>query len=240
MRLAVLSDMHSNAVAFEAVVADLRRQTPDAVVCLGDVVMRGPQPKECVDLLRSLGPLVTVRGNYDDRISRWFPEPGWQPRNAKDERLLRDVAFTRAALTEADRAWFDTLPVAFADFGVEMYHAGPLSLGYETWPWAPVEELQRMRRDQSSRMVLFGHMHHAFVRQAGGFTIVNVGSVGLPFDRDPRASYAILDLGPQDTAVQLRRVTYDVEAAVAVAARVGMPDLEFFTYAVRHGAYPYE
>lgn len=242
MRLAAISDMHGNAVAFEAVINDLWGQAPDAVVCLGDVVMRGPQPKECVDMLRSLNPLVTVRGNFDNRFTRW-PEPNWCPKTYKDELLLRDFEYTCARLPDDDQTWLGSLPVGFATdiegLGVELYHAAPGSLVQYTWPWAPVEELCALRSDSRSGLVLFGHMHHPFVRSAKGFTVVNPGSVGLCFDGDNRASYAIIDIAGHDLAIQIRRVAYDVEAAIQVARNRSMPDVEVFAHAVRHAAYPY-
>jgi predicted phosphodiesterase len=242
VRLAAISDMHGNAVAFEAVINDLRRQRPDAIVCLGDVVMRGPQPKECVDMLRALNPLVTVRGNFDHRFTRW-PGPTWSPKTYKDELLLRDFEYTSARLDHTDQVWLGTLPVDFSSqiggLGVELYHAAPGSLVQYTWPWAPAEDLGKLRVNETSNLVLFGHMHHAFVRSAMGFTVVNTGSVGLSFDGDNRASYAIIDIDGHDTAIQLRRVAYDVEAAIQVARSHAMPDVDVFAYALRHADYPY-
>lgn len=242
MRLAAISDIHGNAVAFQAVVDDLRRQSPDVVVCLGDIVMRGPQPKECVDMLRSLNPLVTVRGNFDDRFTRW-PSPDWTPATYKDELLLRDFEFTCATLPETDQAWLGNLPLGFSmsmdGLDIELYHAAPGSLVQYTWPWAPLEDLSKMRVNSSTKLVLFGHMHQPFVRSAQGFTIVNAGSTGLSFDGDNRASYAIIDVTKTDLAIQVRRVSYDVEAAIQVARGRCMPDIEVFEHALRHAAYPY-
>lgn len=242
MRLAAISDIHGNAVAFEAVINDLRRQSPDAILCLGDIVMRGPQPKECVDMLRALNPLVTVRGNFDHRFTRW-PGPTWSPKTYKDELMLRDFEFTCAELPQTDQLWLSNLPVEFSTQiegqGIELYHAAPGSLGQYTWPWAPVEELGKLRQGERSALVLFGHMHHAFVRSAKGFTVVNTGSVGLPFDGDPRPSYVIIDMDRTDMAVQIRRVAYDREAAIQIARSRSMPDIEVFEYALRHADYPY-
>lgn len=242
MRLVGISDMHGNAVAFEAVINDLRRQCPDAIVCLGDIVMRGPQPRECVEMLRSLNPLVTVRGNFDNRFTRW-PEPTWSPKTYKEELLLRDFEYTCARLPHTDQVWLGNLPVGFSTLigglGIELYHAAPGSLVQYTWPWAPVEDLCKLRSNETSKLVLFGHMHHAFVRSAMGFTVVNTGSVGLPFDGDNRASYVIIDFDGDDMAIQIRRVSYDVEAAIQIARRNAMPDVEVFEYALRHAEYPY-
>lgn len=242
MRIAAISDMHGNGVAFEAVIADLRRQSPDAIVCLGDVVMRGPQPAECVAMLRSLNPLVTVRGNFDTLFTRW-PDPDWRAKTYKEELALRDFEFTAPRLSEADRAWLGNLPLEFVTeiegVQLEMYHAGPGTLGRYTWPWASNDELDSLRADKGTSLVLFGHMHHPFVRSADAFTVVNTGSVGLSFDGDRRASYAIIDIEGGDLSIQIRRVTYDVERAIQVGRETGMPDLDHFAYAVRKAAFPY-
>lgn len=242
MRLAAISDMHGNAVAFEAVIADLRRQSPDAIVCLGDVVMRGPQPGECVDMLRSLNPLVTVRGNFDHRMTR-PPAPDWRPTSYKEELYIADYQYTCARLPEAEQEWLGHLPVAYAGshggVQLELHHAGPGSLGRYTWPWAPNEELLTLRADEATQLVLFGHMHHPFVRSMPGCTVVNAGSVGLSFDGDNRAAYVLIDLVGSDMAVQVRRVSYDTEAAIAAARQAGMPNVDVFAYAVRQAAYPY-
>lgn len=242
MRIAAISDIHGNAVAFEAVLEDLRRQSPDVIVCLGDVVMRGPQPRECVDLLRSLNPLVTVRGNFDHLFTRW-PKPDWQPTTYKEELAVRGLAYDSVHLSKADQAWLSDLPMEYsmsiADVHIELYHAGPNSLTRYTWPWAPVEELETLRKEPSTNLVLFGHMHHPFVRQATGFTVVNTGSIGLSFDGDNRASYAIIDIERQTLATQVRRVAYDVEAVIQVAHARSMPDVDLFEHAVRHAEFPY-
>jgi putative phosphoesterase len=235
--------MHANAVAFGAVIADLHRQAPDAVVCLGDIVMRGPQPKECVDMLRALNPLAVVRGNFDHRFTRW-PPPGWAPKTHKEELRLRDFTYTSARLPEADQVWLANLPVdaclTIEGHGIELYHAAPGSLHQYIWPWAPIEELQQMRTHAQTDLVLFGHMHNPFIRSAKGFTVVNVGSVGLPFDGDNRAGYVIIDLDKTDTAIQIRRVAYDIEAAIQIAHACGMPDIDLFEHALHHADYPYE
>lgn len=242
MRIAAISDMHGNAVAFEAVIKDLRQQAPDAILCLGDIVMRGPQPNECLQMLRSLNPLVTVRGNYEHPFTR-YPAPGYQPSSYKQEIVHRSFMYTNPLLSEADKEWLANLPITeslqLAGKRIDLFHASPWSMGEITWPWAPLEELTKLCIDPAADLVLFGHVHHAFIRQAGSRLVVNAGSVGLPFDGNPRASYAIIDIERDDIAAQIRRVAYDLEAAIQVARDCAMPDAELFAYGLRHATYPY-
>lgn len=242
MRLAVLSDTHGNAIAFEAVIQDLNSQSPDAIVFLGDIVMRGPQPSECIHMVRSLEPLAVIRGNYDDMFTR-FPAPGRVPSNDKEELVLRAYEYDCKRIAHDDQEWLANLPVerawTFEDVPTEMYHAGPDSLVNVVYPWASLDEMDILNRSEHTRLVLFGHVHHAYARQGKGRLIVNCGIVGLPFDGDNRASYAIVDFNKRDIAVQLRRVAYDIEKALATAKALKMPDVEAYEYALRLARYPY-
>ncbi|HEY3366590.1 MAG TPA: metallophosphoesterase family protein [Symbiobacteriaceae bacterium] len=243
MRIAAFSDTHANAVALEAVIADLRTQAPDAVVCLGDITMRGPQPGECVDLVRSLSPSATVRGNYDHLFTR-MSRANWQIKSYKHELALRAYEYECERLSAADQSWLGNLPTAhravWQAVPVELFHAAPDSLSETIWPWASLDDLGRLRSNDATRLVLFGHVHHAFVRQAHGFVVVNVGSVGAPFDGDNRASYAVVDISRGGIAVQLRRVAYDVERVIQVARERSMPDVDALEYGLRHASYPYD
>ena len=236
--------MHGNAVAFEAVIADLKRQSPDAIVCLGDIALRGPQPQECVEMLRSLNPLVTVRGNYDDQFTRWPHQYSfYDPTEFKHQLVDRTVAYGEAWLKPADQEWLANLPVihtmTIEGVQVELFHASPRSLVEINLPWVSLDDLCKLRADEKTRLVVYGHIHHAFARQARGVQVVNPGSAGLAFDYDNRASYAIIDLEAGSMAVQLRRVAYDVEAVIEIARQRAMPDLEAFSFGVRHARYPY-
>jgi putative phosphoesterase len=243
MRIATISDMHGNAVAFEAVVEDLKKQSPDAIIFLGDAVIRGPQPAECVDLLRLLNPLVAVRGNYDHLFTR-FPKQDWTPQDARQKMVLEAFEYDLKYLPQNDQHWLGNLAMEDSldidGTKIECYHASPDSLVEVTYPWAPLEELDKLHRDEKTNLVLFGHVHHAFVRQGNGRLVVNSGSIGTPFDGDNRSSYALIDFENNDIAVQLRRVSYDIEKAIKIAKERTMPKVELFEYALRYARYPYD
>ncbi|WP_185805402.1 metallophosphoesterase family protein [Bacillus canaveralius] len=107
------------------------------------------------------------------------------------------------------------------------------------YPWASLEELDKLHTNEKTNLVLFGHVHHAFTRQANGRTIVNAGSAGFSFAGDNRASYAIIDIDQTNLAVQLRRVSYDIEKVIKIAKKRSMPDIDALEYGLRHAIYPY-
>lgn len=110
---------------------------------------------------------------------------------------MRAYEYDCKRIAHDDQEWLANLPVerawTFEDVPTEMYHAGPDSLVNVVYPWASLDEMDILNRSEHTRLVLFGHVHHAYARQGKGRLIVNCGSVGLPFDGDNRASYAIVD-----------------------------------------------
>jgi len=243
LRIAIISDIHGNAVAFEAVLKDMKLQSPDAVVFLGDLTMRGPQPAECVDMLRSIEPLAMVRGNYDHMFTRFPWSDDWKPNHFKDQLQWRAFEYDMSKLTGEQAAWIGHLPteerLSIEGNHFELYHAAPDSLVKITYPWASVEDLESLRRHEDTDVILYGHIHHSYCRHANGRLVVNCGSVGLPFDGDNRASYAILDIEGPNIGTQLRKISYDTDLAIQTARANNMPDAKLFEYAVRHANYPY-
>lgn len=237
MRLAAISDIHGNLPALEAVAADLRRQAPDAVVCLGDISLRGPRPAECVDLLRSLSPLSVVRGNHDHCL----PDEDFVPRSFKEEMDWHHVRWHNRRVPSAIFDWLTNLPVndtlTLEGVRVDLFHAAPGSLTEVVYPWAPDENLSKLYLDESAGLVLYGHIHRGFVRHAGGRIVANPGSVGMPFDADTRAAYAIIDIEAGNIGVQLRRITYDVAQAIELARE--MPVSEALIDSLRTGTFTY-
>lgn len=242
VRIAALSDTHGNAVAFEAILADLNRQSPDALVFLGDIIMRGPQPKECLEMVRALNCQAVVAGNYDNLHTR-FPKPGWTPHNRKEESILRAFDYNMARLTDEDRAWLAGLPLHLAlnwdGVQAEICHATPSSRADNIWPWASLEELDRLRTDPKTALTVFGHMHHSFTRMATAHQILCPGSIGAPCDGDNRASYAVIDIEPSVFSIQIRRVAYAVERTLAIARERQMPDIDALEYWLTTAQYPY-
>ncbi|CQH62390.1 MJ0936 family phosphodiesterase [Halobacterium hubeiense] len=209
MKVAVVSDVHSNLVALEAVLDDL--PDVDAVVCAGDVVGYNPWPAECVDALRERD-VPTVMGNHDRMVAtdRNFGGNGMAQagvRHAKRE--LNDVQLDWVQRLPRERTLFDGR--------VKVVHDHPEVQDRYTYPDAFGPHLIG---DEDALILGHTHVQHHEVYDEG--IVLNPGSVGQPRDRDPRAAYAVLDV--ETPSVEERRVEYDVDRVAEAVRDAGLPD----------------
>jgi putative phosphoesterase len=200
-RVAVLSDVHGNALALEAVLTELARYEPDLVVFGGDLTW-GPQPRETYELVRALPVARFVRGNSDRAV------------------LERDEATDRARWMQEQHAdelrefveRFEEQVVVKVDGlgSVRFCHGSPRSDEECVTPETPAERVGEFMDGVAERVLVTAHVHIQFDREVAGVRSVNPGSVGLPYEGQPGAYWALL--GPD---VELRRTEYDVERAAA-------------------------
>lgn len=239
-RLAIISDIHGNLPALEQVLRDIERARADAVLCLGDVVGYGPEPAECLELVRRTCRVV-IRGNHEDALAADFDLSDWNPV------ARRGIGYAREVLGPELLSYATTLPRTFAVpgliFGVhDSPIEGPLSQSYLRDAGAAARAFAGV----AEPVCLVGHTHVAACFVTRGFdddapvapsavrafqpgtasrpgsstlelsrdcrAIVNPGAVGQPRDGDPRASYAILDA--TSLTVEYRRVAYDISEAM--------------------------
>ena len=220
MRIAIVSDVHANLTALEAVVADLEQQRPDLVVQGGDLISGGSRPAEVIDRVRDLN-WPGVYGNTDEMV--WAPDrletalqaPAFE--RMREALLTEIIPATRAAIGEARLAWLQALPLEYRAADLAVVHASPGDVWRSPAANATDGELDQAYRHLGCDRAVFGHIHQSFVRRLPALTVVNAGSVSLSYDGDPRAAYAIVE----DDTVVIRRVEYDVEEEIAclVAAR---------------------
>jgi putative phosphoesterase len=206
MRVAVLSDVHGNLRALEAVTEDLRRQAPDLVVHAGDLALNGPRPAEVVDRIRELD-WPGACGNADELL--WAGLDPVPPAERDHVEALRQATLR---LLGPDRVrWLQRLPRLWRQGELVVMHASPTTV--EEAP--PVEATDRQLVDTygglEARLVVYAHLHRPFVRRIGPLTVANTGSVGWPVDGNWRPSYLLID----DGEVSVRRVAYDLEAQIA-------------------------
>jgi predicted phosphodiesterase len=228
MRIAVVSDIHGNLTALEAVVADLRKASPDLVLHGGDLADSGSSPVDVVDRIRGLG-WLGVMGNTDEMLVQ--PEAlGEFAAQSKAPAALwaavREIAeATRVRLGEKRLAWLRTLPAVRIepelDPGFALTHASPTSCWRPPAADASDEELEATYGSLRAPVVVYGHTHLPSVRNLSGTLrmLINSGSAGLPFDGDPRASYLQLDGG----AATIRRVEYNLETELKLLEWCGLP-----------------
>ncbi len=224
MRLAIVSDVHGNLVALEAVIADLERRGVDRVVHGGDLALTGCQGAEVIDRVRELG-WPGIVGNTDELL--WRPEvrerqleraPGLAPLLAM---LFEQYApATAQSLGDERIAWLRALPAEHREDDVALVHASPGDLWRAPAPDAPDDDLSQTYAPLAARVTVYGHIHRPYIRTVDGLTVANSGSVGSPFDGDPRASYLVIT----DGVTELIRVEYDVEREAATLLASGYPD----------------
>ena len=226
MRIAIVSDIHDNLTAFEAVLADLDETSPDLVLHGGDLVSGGSSPAEVVDRIRDLR-WLGVFGNSDEAISRpetleEFARQSPAPRSLWD--AVREMtAFTREALGEERIAWLGALPPVVIHPPVALVHASPTSAWRSPLANASDAELESTYLPLGQAIAVYGHIHQSFVRDLPGFTVINTGSVSQSFDGDPQASYLLIDNGRPD----VRRVEYDIEREINAITASGLPHADW-------------
>lgn len=221
MRLAVVSDIHGNLMALDAIVTDLDSQGVDEVWCGGDIGWAGPWASECITRVRGYG-WKTVRGNADVWITG---DPQTIEDPAERERFERTAE--AHAISPDDAKWLLGLPLGVTGPGsLLLVHGTPESPFTAPQPDAPASEFAPYE-DQAA-LVIYGHVHKAFVRRLGDGTLVaNPGSVGLPMDGET-ASYLIVDATGPEIILRHRRVGFDRRAGIAQAKTMGGPVGELF------------
>jgi predicted phosphodiesterase len=227
-RIAALSDVHGNAVALEAVLADIAREKPDVLMVAGDLVLNGPEPALVIDVLRDLaddGALI-IGGNTDIAVADFdyaaaFP---WMTDGVPDA-IVDAAEWAHDAIGDDRLDWLRRLPAERRwrtddDTLVMVCHASPGSqtAGFDQH-LDPSVTIERVARTDA-RVIVCGHTHQPEVRDLGWKVIVNDGSAGYVFDGDPTASWALIDIADGEVSAQIRRTTFDTLAvANAISAR---------------------
>ncbi len=237
MKIAIISDIHGNNVALEAVLAALAQESPDQIVCLGDVVVTGPQPREALARVRELGCPV-VMGNTDE----WVLSPTLHTIRSEADQILYDVELWGAQqMTDADRAFIRTFqPTIALDLGhgrsLLCFHGSPRFNKEVINATTSEGELAEKLGDHQAAIFAGGHTHAPLLRRFGSSFILNPGSVGMPFYRgsDGRfinlahAEYALVEVGNGRFDITLRRVPYSLDDLRTAVNQSGMPHQKAF------------
>lgn len=232
MKIAVISDIHGNRQALEAVLNDIAPRDCVKVLCCGDLVGYGGEPNACIEMIRSRN-IPCVRGNHDDLMVH-------SERMGKLRAEIRaSVRWTRNQLSSAAKEWLGNLPFQHEYAGIQILHASHVF--HPPWPY--IVNLRSASANflfQKAKLAFHGHTHvPVLCMHSRGSTpkvihfqnlilpphskcLLNVGSVGQPRDRDPRASYVIFDSKTRE--VSLQKVSYDIEAAADAIRQAGLPE----------------
>ena len=211
MRVAALADVHGNAPALEAVLAEVANQRVDLIVFCGDLTW-GPLPSETLALVRALdGPVRFVRGNADRSVGVLADGRGpWMTTQHDPEQTAFVNGFEPHVVVDLDGLG----PARFV-------HGSPRSDEECVTPETPAERVAEFMAGVPERVVVTAHVHVSYDRRVGDVRLVGPGSVGRPYEGEPGARWALL--GPD---VELRRTEYDYEATAALYRVSGIPDAE--------------
>lgn len=239
MRIAILSDIHGNAVALRAVLTSLKQSSPDQVVCLGDAIQGGPQPAQTVALLTELDCPV-VMGNAD----AWLLSGEESGREAiSPQRKVKLDAVREWSLTQLSKedcafiaAFKPTISIEIpAGRNLLCFHGSPTSFDDLIFPHTPEEEFQGYLGAYAEHILTGGHTHLQQIRRIGQSFFFNPGSVGLTYSHqqsedkfrtDPWAEYALLRVEGEGVGLEFRRVPFDVEELIAAYRQSGRPYAE--------------
>ncbi len=219
MRIVVISDIHSNLDALNAVITKLPDY--DELYCLGDLVGYGPQPNEVVERLQQLQPNAVLMGNHDCAVVTGDTE-GFSPHAAEA------VEWTKRHIKQKNRDYLATLKsqarLAIGGTSVAIFHGSPRNpLSEYIFPGITTTIARELVHQTDAKIVLLGHTHmpmlYSFEREMLG----NPGSIGQPRDGDPRASFAVLTIADGKFFFDIERVDYDVDPVADKIVRAGLP-----------------
>lgn len=241
-KIAIISDIHGNKPALEAVFKDIELNGADKIICLGDIVGKGANFSDVIDMCREKCDTV-ITGNWDRFLSDPLSKHGQWYR----ERIPKDRLEYLAGLPE-------TISFYLSGKYVRLFHAHPHDLFSRVQNFSPVEdklgmfEIPKLKRavddeERESDIVGYGDVHEAYVKYLKGTKILfNVGSVGTPYDNTPMPSYVILEgnYGGREVSnfsISFHRVEYDRELAIKQAIEVDLPKIDVYIQETRTGTY---
>jgi putative phosphoesterase len=225
--VAVVTDIHGNLPALEAVLARIEELGIERVYCGGDLVGYGPHPNEVCALIEDRE-IPTIYGNYDYAIGRDLEDCGCAYPTQRERDLgQRSVDWTLAHTDQRSKDFMRGLPFDLhfdvGETAVHLVHGSPRKVNEYLFEEKPASLYERLAGAEQSDVLVFGHTHKPWVREYGDVLFVNCGSVGKPKDGDPRAAFALLQATGPSVGVGIERVEYDAEAVAREVAAAGLP-----------------
>lgn len=227
MKLAVISDIHSNLYGLEAVLKDIGEKGVTDILCTGDLVGYGPRPDEVIDLIRKLN-IPTVMGNYDDAIGNLRLMCGC---DYKDERSLqlaeKSLLWTKDNTSETNKQWLRELPkeirIIFSGMEILFVHGSPRALNEYLYEDTPENYIKDLLDEVGADILVCGHTHLPYIKKTSAGYIVNTGSAGKPKHGNPNVTYVVLEVVGGELIGQIVEVPYNYEDAAKEIEQVGLP-----------------
>ncbi len=225
--VAVITDIHGNLPALEAVLASIDERGIDRIFCGGDLVGYGPHPNEVCGLIAERN-IPTIYGNYDYAIARDEEDCGCAYVTQHDRDLGQlSVDWTLANTGAESKDFMRELPFdlhfAVGSVDVHLVHGSPRKVNEYLFEDKPARLYERLAAAESDSVLVFGHTHKPWVHEYGGVLFVNCGSVGKPKDGDPRAAFALLAADGESVAPTIERVAYDAQTVAGEVREAGLP-----------------
>ena len=229
MLILIISDIHANITALESVLSAAGEV--DGVWCLGDLVGYGPDPNECVERVRQLPNLVCLIGNHDAAIVNG----SYDSMNPQAKLALH---YTRQIISDENMEYLNTLSkkltIQVEDVIFCVYHGSPLfPLKQYVYPWTPKSTLRTFIDMVEGDILILGHTHIPMLFNFNNKLLINPGSVGQPRDKNPQASYMILQIEDTKINVEHHRVDYNVDVVMSKIIEVGLPT--FLAHRLKRG-----
>lgn len=237
MRLGIISDLHANIVALDAVLEVFRRDKVDKIVCLGDLVGYGPFPNETVERVKTSGMICTL-GAADERVAYSFAHGQPFGKGVSDLTL----AWTCDVIGADERDFLRTLPLQqrleTPAGRLRAFHGTPTDPGGRLDLSLSAPELAQLLHENRASLIACGGSHIPYAREVKGGWFINPGSVGLSLNGEPGADYALVDIaeGGEGVKVTLGKARYDFAAVAFDVIAWGLPDVVAET--LKHGRLP--
>lgn len=232
IKIAIISDIHANIIAFKEVLKDIDRRNISQIYCLGDLVDFAPWGNQVISLIKEKG-IPCLLGNHDERIAFDLPIVGL-PHHNQTETRNRAIAInlSKNDITFDNKKWLSSLPYNMElTFKIKnsirkilLVHASMLSNDRYIYESDPKTEMLQHLQERSIDALFMGHTHLPFIQEIGNTMFVNCGSVGRSKEAEKKAVYSILTLGEESIEAEIIRLPYDVNGVARAIYASSIPD----------------
>lgn len=237
MKIAVISDIHGNLSALNAILQDIEKQGIENIFFLGDLVMNGPSPREVFEIIEDISPEVWIKGNTDEWLE--ILDEHYVADTPKKKLMLARNNFAKEHLTaehiEKLQKIQEQSVVIINDKKILCVHGSPDSIEEAVGIMRPLSYFENLIEHSSFDLMLCGHTHLPFIGFYKGKKIMNPGGIGFSLDEDPRASYGVITIGNNEFSLGIHRVDYDIETVLAEAREKDFPYYDIYKRLLEEG-----